>query len=216
MEPILRELKMNDWITIALPKGRLAEDTIDLLVSKGIAEEGCVNFKSRRLTFEDEKNKLRFLLIRNMDVPVYVEYGASDLGVVGQDIISELNPDIFEFIDLGYGYCRLCVAGIKDQPVEYRHDMTVATKFPNITKKFFAEKGIFIETIKLYGSIEIAPILGLSDVIVDLVSTGETLKKNGLAEMETLMESTAQLVGNKNLSKCKFDRIKEIINTLEN
>lgn len=206
---------MNDWITIALPKGRLAEDTVNLLIEKGIAEKGCVDFKSRRLTFTDEKNKLKFLLIRNMDVPVYVEYGASDLGVVGKDIISELKPNIYEFIDLGYGYCRLCVCGIKGANFEYKHDMTVATKFPNVTKKFFSDKGIFIETIKLYGSIEIAPILGLSDVIVDLVSTGETLKKNGLAEIETMMESTAQLVGNKNLSKCKFNRIKKIINTLE-
>jgi ATP phosphoribosyltransferase len=206
---------MNDWITIALPKGRLAEDTLNLFIEKGIAEEGSINFNSRKLIFSDDKNKLKFLLIRNMDVPVYVEYGASDLGVVGKDIILEVNPNIYEFIDLGFGYCRLCVCGIKGQKHEYKHDITVATKFVNITKKYFAEKGIFIETIKLYGSIEIAPLLGLSDYIVDIVSTGETLRKNGLEEIETMMESTAQLIGNKNLSKCKFDRIKKIINTLE-
>ena len=206
---------MNDWITVALPKGRLAEETIDLLIEKGIAEEGCVDFGSRKLIFEDKKNKLKFLMIRNMDVPVYVEYGASDLGVVGKDIISETKPDLYEFLDLGYGYCRLCVAGIKGCNFTYKHDIKIATKFTNLTKDFFNKKGIMVETIKLYGSIEIAPILGLSDFIVDLVSTGETLKKNGLEEVETLMESTARLVGNKNLSKAKFGRIIDIINTLE-
>ncbi len=206
---------MNDWITIALPKGRLAEETIDLLVKTGISEKGCVDFKSRKLIFTDEKNKLKFLMIRNMDVPVYVEYGASDLGVVGKDILSELTPDLFEFLDLGYGYCRLCVAGIKGCDFSYKHDIKIATKFTNLTKEFFNKKGIMVETIKLYGSIEIAPILGLSDFIVDLVSTGETLKKNGLVEVETLMESTARLVGNKNLSKSKFARIIEIIKILE-
>ncbi len=206
---------MNDWITIALPKGRLAEETVNLLVKTGIAAQGCVDFKSRKLTFEDEKNKLKFLLIRNMDVPVYVEYGASDLGVVGKDIISEVKPDLYEFLDLGFGYCRLCVAGIKDCDFTYKHDMKIATKFTNLTKDFFNKKGIMVETIKLYGSIEIAPLLGLSNFIVDLVSTGETLKKNGLVEVETLMESTARLVGNKNLSKSKFGRIIEIIQTLE-
>jgi ATP phosphoribosyltransferase len=206
---------MNDWITIALPKGRLAEDTLNLLVEKNIAEKNCIDFKSRKLIFIDEKNKLKFLLIRNMDVPVYVEYGACDLGVVGKDIIEEVKPNIYEFIDLGFGYCRMCVCGIKGKKVDLKHDITVATKFVNITKNYFAKKGILIETIKLYGSIEIAPILGLSDLIVDIVSTGETLRKNGLEEIETMMESTAKLIGNKNLSKCKFERIKNIVNTLE-
>jgi len=206
---------MNDYLTIALPKGRLAEETVNLLDSRGIINKESINFKSRKLIFEDTKGKVRFLLIRNMDVPTYVEHGACDLGVVGKDILLELNPDLYEFKDLGFGYCRLCVAAEKGIGSLYAHDMRVATKFVNITKDFFASKGIFVETVKLYGSIEIAPLLNLSDFIVDLVSTGETLEKNGLEEVETILESTARLVANKNLSKCKSGRIKNIINVLD-
>lgn len=206
---------MENFITIALPKGRLAEDTVAMMDENGLIDSSCVDFNSRRLIFEDHQNKIRFILIRNMDVPTYVEYGACDLGVVGKDIILEMNPDVFEFMDLGFGYCRMCVAAPGGVDVKYFHDMRVATKFINIAKNFFLEKGIFIETIKLYGSIEIAPILNLSDVVVDLVSTGETLKKNGLKEVETILESTARLIGNKNLVRYKYERVKEIIKLME-
>lgn len=206
---------MDKFITVALPKGRLAEETVEMLERKGLTDSSCLDFNSRRLIFEDSKNKMRYILIRNMDVPTYVEYGACDLGVVGKDIILEMTPDVFEFIDLGFGYCRMCVAAPKDVDVKYFHDMRVATKFVNIAKNFFLGKGVFIETIKLYGSIEIAPILNLSDVIVDLVSTGETLKKNGLKEVETILHSTARLIGNKNLVKYKYERVKEIIKVIE-
>lgn len=206
---------MDKFITIALPKGRLAEDTVALMDKNGLTDASCVDFNSRRLIFEDQRNKMRFILIRNMDVPTYVEYGACDLGVVGKDIILEMNPDVFEFIDLGFGHCRMCVAAPGGVEVKYFHDMRVATKFVNIAKNFFQKKGIFVETVKLYGSIEIAPILNLSDVIVDLVSTGETLKKNGLVEVETIVNSTARLIGNKNLVKYKYDRIKEIIKLMK-
>lgn len=206
---------MQDHITFALPKGKLAEETLSLLEKLNIVEKGCIDFNSRKLIFEDSKNKIKFILIRNMDVTTYVEYGACDLGVVGKDIIMETKADVYELLDLGFGFCRMCVAAPKDFDVTYYHDMRVATKFVNIAKNFFQGKGIFIEVIKLYGSIEIAPLLKLSDVIVDLVSTGETLRKNGLKEIETIMDSTARLIANKNLLKYKHSRLKKIINTLE-
>lgn len=203
-----------DCITIALPKGRLAEDTVNLMAKLNIVESGCIDFNSRKLIFEDSKNKIKFILIRNMDVPTYVEYGACDLGVVGKDIVEESGADVYELLDLGFGFCRMCVAAPNDFDAKYYHDMRVATKFVNIAKNFFQSKGIFIEVIKLYGSIEIAPLLNLSDLIVDLVSTGETLKKNGLREIETIMSSTARLISNKSLLKYKYHRLKEIIDIL--
>ena len=132
-----------------------------------------------------------------------------------RDVLEESSSPLFEFMDLGFGYCRLCSAGIKERDNSYRNNMKIATKYPHITKEYFAKKGIMVDIIKLYGSIEIAPIAGLSDIIVDLVSTGETMKKNGLIEVETIMESTARLVGNKSLSRTKHKRIKEILNMLE-
>lgn len=207
---------MNEnCVNVALPKGRLAEDTIELFLRKGITNEGVVDFNSRRLTFYDEKNNMKFMMVRNMDVSTYVEHGAADIGVVGKDILLESGSDVYEYLDLGFGYCRLCVAGVKESDLSYRHDMVVATKYPSMTKDFFAERGVFVETIKLYGSIELSPIVGLSDFIVDLVSTGQTLKKNGLIEVETILESTARLIGNKSMAKVKYQRIKEIIDTVE-
>jgi len=207
---------MNEnCVNVALPKGRLAEDTIELFLKKGITNEGVVDFNSRRLTFYDEKNNIKFMMVRNMDVSTYVEHGAADIGVVGKDILLESGSDVYEYLDLGFGYCRLCVAGVKESDLSYKHDMVVATKYPMLTKNFFASKGVFVETIKLYGSIELSPIVGLSDFIVDLVSTGQTLLKNGLIEVETILESTARLIGNKSMAKVKYDRIKEIIDTVE-
>jgi ATP phosphoribosyltransferase len=206
----------SDVITVALPKGRLAEETIELFVSKGITQEGVVDEESRKLVFLDEKHGMRYMLVRNMDVPTYVEHGAADMGIVGLDIIKETAADVYEFMDLGFGYCRLCVAGVQGGDRRYRHDMVVATKYPKMTKDFFAKKGVFVETVKLYGSIELAPIVGLSEMIVDLVSTGNTLRKNGLEEVETMLESTARLIGNKSMTRLKYERVKEIIKRLGN
>ncbi len=206
---------MNNKISIALPKGRLAEETLELFIKKGVCESDVVDFNSRRLIFDDEKNNISFLLIRNTDIPAYVEYGAADLGVVGKDVLAESKSPLYEFMDLGFGYCRLCSAGIKGKDNSYKQNMKIATKYPHITKEYFAKKGIMVDIIKLYGSIEIAPVAGLSDIIVDLVSTGETMRKNGLCEVETIMESTARLVANKSLSRAKHERIKEILNMLE-
>ncbi len=202
-------------ISIALPKGRLAEDTIELLHSKGIADKNAVDFNSRKLIFDDEKNGISFLLIRNTDIPTYVEYGAADLGVVGKDVLAEAGANVYEFLDLGFGYCRLCSATLAKDNNGYKQDMKVASKYPNLTKEYFARLGIPVEVIKLYGSIEIAPIVGLADYIVDLVSTGETMRKNGLVEVETIMESTARLIANKSLARAKYDKIKEIIKGLD-
>lgn len=205
---------MKNKISVALPKGRLAEDTIELFTEKGICRHGVVDFSSRRLVFDDEENNISFLLIRNMDVPTYVEHGAADLGVVGKDILAETRADVYEFMDLGFGYCRLASAGIKGGENMYRQDMKIATKYPFLTKDFFAKRGYMVEVIKLYGSIEIAPVVGLSDFIVDLVSTGETMRKNGLEEVETIMESTARLIANKSSARAKHGRVKEILELL--
>jgi ATP phosphoribosyltransferase len=201
-------------ISFALPKGRLAEDTIKLLIDRGLTKEGVVDFSSRKLIFDDEENGIRFMLIRNTDVPVYVEHGAADFGVVGKDVLSETGVGIYEFADLGFGACRLSVAGPADEEPVYSHNMRIATKYPNITKAAFAQKGIFVEIIKLYGSIEIAPLTDLSDYIVDLVESGATLKGNGLREYEVLMHSTARLVANRSLSRVKHDRVKVVLDAL--
>ncbi len=132
----------ENCVNVALPKGRLAEDTIELFLKKGITNEGgVVDFNSRRLTFYDEINNINFMLVRNMDVSTYVEHGAADIGVVGKDNLIEAQSDVYEYLDLGFGYCRLCVAGVKESDLSYRHDMIVATKYPAMTKNFFAKKG---------------------------------------------------------------------------
>lgn len=205
---------MKNKIAVALPKGRLAEETAALFAEKGICRAGVVDFDSRKLVFEDEESGISFLLIRNSDIPVYVEYGAADLGVVGKDVLAESGAGVYEFLDLGFGYCRLCSAGLKNASASYGQGMKVATKYPKLTKEFFAARGVSVEVIKLYGSIELAPVMGLSDIIVDLVSSGETLKKNGLAEIETIMESTARLIANRSSARAKHIKIKEILRRL--
>jgi len=201
-------------ISIALPKGRLAEESIDLFISKNISNQGVVDFQSRKLIFNDKENNITFLMIRNMDIPSYVENGAADFGIIGKDILEELNPNLFELMDLGFGACRLAVAGIKDSKAGYHHNMKIATKYPNITKSFFAKKGFQVEMIKLYGSIEIAPIVGLSEFIVDLVSTGETIRKNGMVEIEPILYSTARLVANKYTIRAKHTIVKPFLTKL--
>jgi ATP phosphoribosyltransferase len=206
---------MNDKvISFALPKGRLAEDTIDLLGKLGFANPKSVDFESRSLIFNDDDNGLRFLLIRNSDVPTYVERGGADFGVVGLDVLMESDANVYEFCDLKFGQCRMSIAAPAGFHTRYRHNIRIATKYPNVTKNTFAAKGILVEIIKLYGSIEIAPLVGLSDYIVDLVETGETLSKNGLAEIEVIMRSSARLVANSSLSRIKHARIKEMVKRL--
>ena len=170
---------MSDWITFALPKGRIMQDSMELFSQIGIT---CpeMNEESRKLVFENKEQKFRFMAVRATDVPTYVEYGCADLGVVGKDTLMEQGKNLYEPLDLKFGYCRLVVAEPKelkesDNPLNWSN-IRVATKYPNVTERYFASKGIQVELIKLYGSIELAPLVGLSERIVDLVSTGGTLE----------------------------------------
>lgn len=209
---------MSDFITIAIPKGRILEESVELFGKIGI---DCVELlsNSRKLIFENPVQKMRYMIVRATDVPTYVEYGAADLGIVGKDTLMEQEKDVYEPLDLKFGYCRMMVAepaGLaKDDDPSRWTNIRIATKYPNVAEKFFAAKGIQIELIKLYGSIELAPLVGLSERIVDLVSTGETLKQNGLVEVETIAEITTRLIVNRASLKTKQRRIATIIEGLE-
>jgi len=209
---------MSDWITFALPKGRIMQDTMELLAQLGIT---CPEMAtdSRKLVFENRDDKYRFMAVRATDVPTYVEYGCADLGVVGKDTLLEQGKDLYEPLDLKFGYCRLVVAEPKDlveedDPLSWSN-IRVATKYPNITERYFAARGVQVELIKLYGSIELAPLVGLSERIVDLVSTGATLRDNGMVEVETIAEITSRLIVNRASLKTKHARITRIIEGLE-
>ncbi|PLX98011.1 MAG: ATP phosphoribosyltransferase [Desulfuromonas sp.] len=209
---------MSDWITFALPKGRIMQDTMALLEQLGIT---CPEMESgsRKLVFENREDRYRFMAVRATDVPTYVEYGCADLGVVGKDTLLEQGKDLYEPLDLKFGYCRLVVAepkdlGEEDDPLSWSN-IRVATKYPNITERYFAAKGVQVELIKLYGSIELAPLVGLSERIVDLVSTGATLRDNGMVEVETIAEVTSRLIVNRASLKTKHERITRIIEGLE-
>lgn len=210
--------KISEPITIAMPKGRMLIEAVSLFKKIGIQVKGILD-DTRRLIFEDKKSNTKLMIIRAQDVPTYVEYGAADIGIVGKDVLLEQARDVYEPLDMGIGLCRMVVAepkelGKRDNPQHWTH-IRVATKYPNITFKYFSDKGIQVDIIKLYGSIELAPILGLSERIVDLVSTGETLKKNGLVEVEEIMKITSKLIVNRASLKIKPERIKGIIEKLE-
>jgi ATP phosphoribosyltransferase len=207
----------KETLTIALSKGRILKEAVELFKKAGIQLKMSVT-DERRLIFENKKENLRFMILRSQDVPTYVEHGAADMGVAGKDVLTEEKKDIYEPLDLGIGFCRMVVAEPKemvrgDNPERWTH-VRVATKYPNITLKHFLEKGIQVELIRLYGSVELAPLLGLSERVVDLVQTGETLKKTGLVEMETIMEVTSRLVVNRASLKTKPGRIKEMVERL--
>ena len=185
---------MKKLLTLALPKGRLLRPALEMLRSMGL--DG-VEADSRKLIFSDEKHGLRFLILKPADVPTYVEYGAADLGIVGKDILLEQEPDVYEPLDLGFGFCRLVVAEPKqlwerDDPSKWSW-VRVATKYPVLTERYFSERGIQVEMVRLDGSIELAPLVGLADRIVDLVQSGETLRANGLVEVAEITRSTARL-----------------------
>ncbi|MFQ5328444.1 MAG: ATP phosphoribosyltransferase [Thermodesulfobacteriota bacterium] len=207
----------QNHLTIALPKGRVLEEAVALLQQAGVDCSGALS-STRQLIFDNEDDNIRFMVIRSQDVPTFVEYGAADIGIAGKDVLLEQGKDLYEPLDLGIGYCRMAVAEPKglrnsESPANWSH-LRVATKYPNITLKYFLERGVQVELIKLYGSIEVAPLLGISDRIVDLVSTGETMRKNGLVEIEQIMEITAKLVCNRASLKTKPKRIKAIIENL--
>src|SRR3990170_82399 len=197
-------------VTIALPKGKLLEPSIKLFDVLGLVPEE-VKDAGRRLIFESGRHALTYLVVRATDVPTYVEYGAADIGIVGKDMLLEQERDLYELLNLRFGYCRVVVAGPKETIEPYKNGnlvkIRVATKYPRITEKFFGSQGVHADIIKLYGSIELAPLVGLSHVIVDLISTGRTLKENNLEVIETVTDSTARL-------KLKYDRIHDIVDKL--
>ena len=190
-------------ITIALPKGRIAEETLEIF--RKIFKTPFL-FEDRKLIMNE--GNFKFLMVRNQDIPVYVVNGAADIGVVGLDVLEEHKPDALRLLDLKIGKCRVCV-GIKEgDDLDYSApELKVATKMPNISRNYFATKATALKVIKLYGSIELAPIVGLSDAIVDVVETGATMKQNGLKIAETIMHSSAHLIANKSSFIIKKDEI---------
>jgi ATP phosphoribosyltransferase len=209
---------MSDWITIAIPKGRILEESVEMFSQIGI-DCGELLSDSRKLIFENREQRMRYMIVRATDVPTYVEYGSADLGIVGKDTLMEQCKDVYEPLDLKFGYCRMMVAepanrAHSDDPSCWSH-IRIATKYPHVTENYFASKGVQVEIIKLYGSIELAPLVGLSDRIVDLVSTGETMRQNGLVEVETIAEITTRLIVNRASLKTKNARISQIIQGLE-
>lgn len=190
-------------LTIALPKGRIAEETLDIFSQ---IFGGDFKFESRKLIMET--GGFRFLNVRNQDVPTYVEHGAADLGVVGLDVITEKELDIIDMLDMKLGRCKVAIGIKNDDTLDWsRPDIKVATKMVNITRNYFASKAVGVEVIKLYGSIELAPLVGLADAIVDIVETGTTMKENGLKVAEEIMDSSAHLIANKNSFYAKKEAI---------
>ncbi len=205
------------YITFALPKGRLAEKTMELLEQTGITCPQMKEKGTRKLIFVNEELKLRFFLAKATDVPTYVEYGAADIGVVGRDTIMEAGRKLYEVLDLGMGRCRMCVCGPREagELLKHRELIRVATKYPNIAKDYFYNrKHQTVEIIKLNGSIELAPIVGLSEVIVDIVETGTTLRENGLDVLEEICQLSARVVVNQVSMKMEYERISKILGDL--
>lgn len=203
---------MNDYINIALPKGRLGEKVYALFDSIGY---GCPELMDggRKLIFENSENKVRYFWAKPSDVAIYVERGAADIGVVGKDILLEYSPDVYELCDLGFGKCKMAVAGKKGMRISTDKTLRVATKFSKIAWDYYSKQSRDIEIIKLNGSIEIAPLLDMSDVIVDIVETGATLRENGLESYETICDISARLVANKAAYKFKSESINRLLDS---
>jgi ATP phosphoribosyltransferase len=200
---------LKTMINIALPKGRLGEKAYAIFESAGY---GCpsIHENNRKLIFENEEAGVRYFWVKPSDVSIYVERGAADVGVAGKDILLEYSPDVYELQDLNMGKCRMCVAAKKGFREDADRTLRVATKFSNIAKDFYGRQSREIDIIKLNGSIELAPILGLSDVIVDIVETGTTLKENDLEPIETIVDISARLISNKVSYKFKNAEITEL------
>jgi len=196
-------------LSIAVPKGRLFEDTVNLFLKAGIIEEPLKE-DSRKLIIEESKSGIKFFLVRAKDVITYVSEGIADLGVVGYDLLVEENPDVFHLLDLGFGYCKMVVAG-KEGVNLNSISIKVVTKFPNIARSYFRLKEVEPEIIELYGSVELGPLVGLSDCIVDITSTGKTLEENNLVVLDEIIEITSRLVSNKKSLYFKKSEISEIV-----
>ncbi len=206
-----------DYLTIALPKGKLFGLSANMLAKLGYTAEG-LSENSRKLVITNEAEKIRFIITKTADLPTYVEYGAADIGIIGKDVLLEENKDVYELLDLKFGFCRMMVAvpqALKQEKLsDYAH-MRVATKYPRVAESFFHSIGIQIEIIKLNGSIELAPMVGLAEIIVDLVETGRTLKENNLVEVAQIHPATARFIANRVSFKMKFDRINKMVEGLK-
>lgn len=202
------------YLTFALGKGRLANKTLELLEEIGITCEEMKDKSSRKLVFVNEERKLRFFLAKGPDVPTYVEYGAADIGVVGKDTVLEENRRVHEVLDLGFGKCRMCVCGPESSRELLKHHerIRVASKYPNIAKDYFYnKKHQTVDIIRLNGSVELGPMVGLSDVIVDIVETGSTLNENGLAVLEEICPLSARMIVNQVSMQMQTERIRKLI-----
>ncbi len=202
-------------LTIALSKGKLLGPVLHLLKQAGYYSPG-LSVESRKLMFHCSSQNATFLIVRPTDVPTYVEHGAADVGVVGKDVLLEQGCDVYEPLDLKVGACRISVAALQGQasPDRWSSKIRVATKYPNVTERYFNQRGVPVEIVKLYGSIELAPIVGLADRIVDLVETGSTLKAHDLAEVEVITTSTARLIVNRASLKLKLAPLTALIEQL--
>ncbi len=200
-------------LNIALPKGRLGEKVYKKLEESGY-NCGDIYGDSRKLIFTNDEIGVSYFLVKPSDVAIYVELGAADIGVVGKDILLESSPDVYELLDLGFGKCRMAVAAKNGYVEDLSRPLRIATKFVNIAKNYFDTKNRETEIIKLYGSIELAPILGISDVIVDIVETGTTLRENDLSVIEEIVPISARLIANKSSYKFKQSQIDKIVEGL--
>ena len=215
----------EELLTIALPKGKLLLDSIECLSRIGIA---CrhVNEDSRKLFYDLPENRVKIIICRATDIPTYVEYGAADIGIAGKDTLLEENKDVIELLDLKFGYCRFVVAmpeaSVPPKLAGGKYDLSglnhqrVATKFPRVAEAFFNDLGMQVSPIKLHGNIELAPCVGLAEMIVDIVSTGKTLRQNHLVEVAPILEATSRLIANRVAYRMKYERIKDIAAKLRN
>lgn len=211
-------MKNDGYLTFALAKGRLANKTLELLEKLGITCEEMKDKDSRKLIFVNEEQKLKFFLSKGPDVPTYVEYGAADIGVVGRDTIMEENRRVYEVLDLGFGKCRMCVCGPAEaaELLQHHERIRVATKYPLIAKEYFYnKKHQTVDIIKLNGSVELGPIVGLSDVIVDIVETGGTLRENGLGVLEEVCPLSARMIVNPVSMRMEYERVSGLIHRLK-
>lgn len=206
----------KELLTIALPKGKLFQPSADLLARFGYTAEGLAE-NSRKLVIVNEAKKIQFVITKPMDLPTYVEYGAADVGIIGKDVLLEEARNVYELVDLKFGLCRLMLAVPeslqREKLSDYAH-LRVATKYPRVAEQFFLDNGIQMEIIKLNGSIELAPMVGLAEMIVDIVETGRTLQENRLIEVARLHRATARFIANRVSFKMKFERIQSMVDEM--
>ena len=214
LPPVQQQGREKSWLNIALPKGRLGDKAYKLLAGAGYSATEDYN-DTRKLVVENPDACVRYFLVKPSDVAIYVEHGAADIGIVGKDILTESGADVYELLDTGMGKCRMCVAGPAGFTDDESRALRVATKFVNIARDHYERRGRDIDIVKLNGSIELAPILGLSDVIVDIVETGTTLKENDLTVIEEFMPISARFIANKASYKFKYAQLTELLNKMK-